>query len=404
MNPSPDARTIARMSISDSPWIEIFAEGTWHGVAYGRADLDLMVENFNRDQNEISPPMVVGHDDAQELLKESGLPAAGYLAALKRLGKKIVAKFREVPEVIRDCVARGAYSRCSVEIHPNFEGNGLTIRRVALLGGELPEVSSLEEIRDLATADDATQCGIFHFSAKEISMGETITKIKTEKTVSPAPVEPAPLPATDLQEEPDQAGSDVAQLAQAVADLQAMVQSVMERLDALEGGGEVQLAEHEDDEEDEELSASPAPAPDTSKIAELSARVEKMTADAHGRDVDTLRTELIQARKITPAAYDSMRNTLVKMSSADFGTARDELRGAPAATGELGRVESANGKLAKPEPESESEEARILKFRAEYDAETDEGFKNACGGRKAYVDMKLASRDDGSLNYSQQEE
>lgn len=138
-----DKTTVELAELQD---IEIFEAGTYRGKAYTEEDLARMVRNFEKHGPAIKPVAVVGHSEDQKLLQDSGIPAAGWMTTLKQAGKKLLASFRDVPKVIADLVNRKAYGRISSEIYNDYEGDGLAIRRVALLGGEIPEVKTLQDV------------------------------------------------------------------------------------------------------------------------------------------------------------------------------------------------------------------------------------------------------------------
>ncbi|MBL8794801.1 MAG: hypothetical protein JNM56_12910 [Planctomycetia bacterium] len=130
--------------------VEVFAAGVHKDVAYTVQDLDAMVENFNRLQSLLRPTVVVGHSESQEWLQDSGIPAAGTVTNLRRKGQTLLADFVEMPVAIAKLVNSRAYRACSSEVYSDFEYGGKrygpTLRRVALLGGELPAVKTLADL------------------------------------------------------------------------------------------------------------------------------------------------------------------------------------------------------------------------------------------------------------------
>lgn len=134
--------------------MEIFRAGTWNGDTYSIADLDEMVLNFDKLKGEKSVPLKLGHTEKQKLLQEDGLPAAGWLTSLKRVGDKILADARDVPQRVFDLIQKGSYRKVSSEIYPNWQdANGgkykNVLRAVALLGSDVPAVSGLADIQAL---------------------------------------------------------------------------------------------------------------------------------------------------------------------------------------------------------------------------------------------------------------
>jgi hypothetical protein len=130
--------------------IEIFASGTWNGDSYSVADLDEMVKNFSEYPSEI--PLKIGHDTEQKLAQKDGFPAVGWLKSIKRVGHKLMASFDKVPQIVKDLVGKGAYRKVSSEIWWNFKDSstgkifGKLLSGVALLGADLPAVTSLSDI------------------------------------------------------------------------------------------------------------------------------------------------------------------------------------------------------------------------------------------------------------------
>jgi hypothetical protein len=129
--------------------IEIFASGVHRGRTYTDADLDTIVANFGSLKDEIKPVAVIGHEEDQDLLKNSGLFSAGWMTDVKKSGSKLVASFKDVPQVLAELINKGAYRRISSEIYDNYKGKGNALRRVAILGGEIPEVKNLQDIAAL---------------------------------------------------------------------------------------------------------------------------------------------------------------------------------------------------------------------------------------------------------------
>ncbi len=143
------------MTFGELKDIEIFEAGTYHQgrYAYTEADLDQMVANWRDWGDHLRPTLVIGHDEDQDILKNSGLFAAGWLTGLRRRGKKLMADFKDVPRVIVDLIRRGAYRRVSAEVYHDFRQGGASkghvLRRVALLGGEIPEIKTLQDVAAL---------------------------------------------------------------------------------------------------------------------------------------------------------------------------------------------------------------------------------------------------------------
>jgi len=136
---------------------EVFQAGTHRGEVYTEADLDAMARNFAAARGTIDPPLVVGHEEHQPLaegtgLDNTGIPAMGWVSRVWRQGSKLFADFAGVPKLLADAIRNRLYRKVSAEIYDEPpEGSppgckGKMLRRVALLGGELPQVKSLADL------------------------------------------------------------------------------------------------------------------------------------------------------------------------------------------------------------------------------------------------------------------
>jgi hypothetical protein len=131
---------------------EIFQAGVHRGERYTVADLDDMVKNFKLARLVIDPPMVTGHEEDQSFLSDSGLPAAGWLLKVYRRGAKLFGDFGGIPRSIAKLINARAYRKVSVEVYDEPpEGapagcKGRMIRRVAILGSELPQIKTLSDL------------------------------------------------------------------------------------------------------------------------------------------------------------------------------------------------------------------------------------------------------------------
>ena len=139
------------LETTDIPGVEVFAVGTWNGETYDAKDLDAMVEAFAATRNDLKPYLKLGHNDKQPL--SDGLPSLGWIENLRRVGSKLVADFARVPAKLADLIRAGAYRRVSSEIYWNISVGGrkwpYALKAVALLGGDTPAVSTLNDIMAL---------------------------------------------------------------------------------------------------------------------------------------------------------------------------------------------------------------------------------------------------------------
>lgn len=137
--------------------VEVFAVGKWNGDEYTQKDLDEMVRAFDETNENNRPALKFGHSESQTLLQKDGLPAAGWIGALYRKGKKLIADFIDIPDKVYDVLRNGAYKRVSSEIYWNARVNDKDYPRllgaVALLGADMPGVTCLSDIFEMYAAD-----------------------------------------------------------------------------------------------------------------------------------------------------------------------------------------------------------------------------------------------------------
>jgi hypothetical protein len=172
--------------VYDIDGVEIFSAGKWNGDEYTDSDLDDMVNNFSKLKGRVKPFIKLGHDENQKLLQKDGLPAAGWVTDLKRNGSKLVAKFSNVPKKIHDLIKNKAYGRFSSEIYWNLKNGSDNHKRVlkgvALLGGDTPAVSNLDDFINLYELNDLEELKSYSINEDRITVEEvkTCTDIDTE--------------------------------------------------------------------------------------------------------------------------------------------------------------------------------------------------------------------------------
>src|SRR3990167_4277022 len=102
-----------KIAFADIHNVEIFGVGTWRGsktVKVTGEMLDQMVAAFAQLSDKVQgfrPPIKLGHTDAQRFIGQSnGAPALGWIGALRRVGDKVVADFKDVPSSLVDLIRR----------------------------------------------------------------------------------------------------------------------------------------------------------------------------------------------------------------------------------------------------------------------------------------------------------
>lgn len=143
--------------LKDINGVEIFATGEWNGQKFGETDIDQIVSSFEQIGSSMKPYLKLGHDSKQNLIQNEGLPSMGWVKNLKRIGGKLVADFRAVPQKIYDLITKGAYRRVSSEMYVDYKLGEATypkvLKAVALLGGDTPAVKTLDDILALGFND-----------------------------------------------------------------------------------------------------------------------------------------------------------------------------------------------------------------------------------------------------------
>ncbi len=134
--------------------VEIFASGNHRGKTYSDSDLDDMVRNFKRFSTGAKPlvrvPAVLGHEETQEFLERSDLPSAGWPDRVYRDGSTLKADFADLPPSVARLLKGRAYRTVSAEVYDEppegVNGHGKMLRRIAFLGGDIPQIKTLADI------------------------------------------------------------------------------------------------------------------------------------------------------------------------------------------------------------------------------------------------------------------
>ncbi len=139
--------------------VEIMSVGTWNGTPITEALLQECCEAFEKTKGYAKPILKLGHNDEQVLLAKDGLPAAGAVSAMYIKGKKLLADFVDVPAKIYDLIQKKAYRKVSVELYKGLTLEGQQfpawIGAVALLGADLPAMTSLNDILQMYSLADS---------------------------------------------------------------------------------------------------------------------------------------------------------------------------------------------------------------------------------------------------------
>lgn len=273
------------------PGIEIFAVGTWNGDKWTEADLDQMVNNFQKTQKFLKPFLKLGHDEGQKLAQNDGLPSLGTVDNLRRIGNKLVADFKNVPSKIFDLIKRKAYSRVSSEIFINLkimgEKFGKTLKAVALLGGDTPAVQNLADIMALY----AEKAGISSNNCEWLLNGGEVLAYEGDSEAATYEVN-----KTDLMED-----NKMKELKEQLADALKKLSEVEAELAQFRGDDVEKLRKKLDDLLAENKKLKVRVNELETKKSELDVLVKEHKDKALKSEIDKTLDGLIENKKLTPA-------------------------------------------------------------------------------------------------------
>ncbi len=139
---------------------DLFASGVYRGKVYTLADLEHIARN-HAALPELDPPAVLGHEEHQEFLERTDLPAAGWVNRCwvrkywePRTGRwegVLKGDIAGVAPTVAALIRARRYRKISAEIYDDFRDDfgrthGKALRRVAFLGAEVPQVKRLQDI------------------------------------------------------------------------------------------------------------------------------------------------------------------------------------------------------------------------------------------------------------------
>jgi hypothetical protein len=100
----------------------------------------------------LEPPIVIGHEEQQDLLQNTGIPSVGWVVGLRRRGVTLYSDLSPIFPSIARLIQIGAYKHVSPEIYARDQppegvpAKGCMLRRLAFLGGQLPHLKSLADL------------------------------------------------------------------------------------------------------------------------------------------------------------------------------------------------------------------------------------------------------------------
>lgn len=90
----------------------------------------------------------IGHEEDQGYLRfilgRSDIPAAGWPSDIWLEGDKLYANIENMPVEVASLIESGLLPTSSAEFYNEYHGYGPVLRRIALLGGEIPRVKGME--------------------------------------------------------------------------------------------------------------------------------------------------------------------------------------------------------------------------------------------------------------------
>jgi len=138
------------MATRDIAGVELLRVGVWDASSefvVTRRVLQDLVDSHSRLVGRFAAPVKLGHNDAQRLAGEDGLPSLGRVVNLRVQGDSLIGDLRGVPEVLARVLDEGAFPERSVEVISQMQIDGETFAHVlvglALLGEVPPAVSGL---------------------------------------------------------------------------------------------------------------------------------------------------------------------------------------------------------------------------------------------------------------------
>lgn len=150
----------------NSGWIEIFRAGDYGGKGkFTTDDLDRVANAY--DTNFHEAPVVVGHP-----ADNSGAPAYGWIAGLKREGNLLLARETQMDSQFCDARSAGRYKKRSASFYTDSTGKPTYLRHVGWLGAQPPAVKGL---RDIKFSDEGRQFTEVDFQEDDKVAAETKT-------------------------------------------------------------------------------------------------------------------------------------------------------------------------------------------------------------------------------------
>ena len=127
---------------------EIFAVGKWNGMEFSAADLTNITDAFATLGDNMKVALKMGHNQEQPMT--DGHPALGWVSKVWVAGDKLMARFTDLPKIVYEAIQKKLYKNVSIELDLEVKHKGndypLVLTGVALLGADIPAVSTLKDL------------------------------------------------------------------------------------------------------------------------------------------------------------------------------------------------------------------------------------------------------------------
>jgi hypothetical protein len=164
--------------------VPLATPGVWNGVHVSKELLLTLKKNFDALKETLYVPLKLGHSSKfveNAKYEKTGEPALGWVKNLywDEEDKVLRADFTKVPRAVVEAIKKGAFTGLSIEIDPDFSGYGDTLVGVALLGADLPAMTSLPKLLAIYQHQGQTYEVLFTHQGGE-TMPET-TEVKASQ-------------------------------------------------------------------------------------------------------------------------------------------------------------------------------------------------------------------------------
>ncbi len=200
---------------------DIFTVGNHNGDFYGEQVLDEVIANFEKMKDNFKVPLKIDvmkyAPDASKF--HGGVPAFGWVTALRKESGRLFAKIENVPKKLKEIIENKGYRQVSIELLTNFkqgtERLGHVLKGIALLGVEHPGCENLTDIWKFYEAE---------FEGEEVKVF-VVEENKKEEHMALTPEQEQELrdKATKAEKDAADAKTFAAKLEQEKKDLQAKI-------------------------------------------------------------------------------------------------------------------------------------------------------------------------------------